>query len=434
MALIETNGGGYITIGSFAGGYPELLTTGDRLTTVDPGVPLREYSAKPTDPLKLWKTQPSLRKVVSFIAREIAQIPWHAYQRVGDHDRRRQQSSPAERIMAQPAPLVDGYQLITALVTDLCMYDVCCAVYLDRELVRIPPSLLRIRSDVIGRVVDIWIEPGKDHDDVEITDLPKIMTWGWHPTRAGGVSPMHTLAGILHEQIASVEWRTQQWAQTPKMSGYLTRPSGAPRLSGDQRDKLQKLMGDWKSAKAGGTPIFEHGMEFKSLTGISPADAKDIQGRQLTDAEVASAFHIQPELVGARAGNFSNIDAFRQMLFGPTLGPLISQLQQAVNNGGLLEATDTTEGIYLEVNREAVLNGSLLEQVRYLQSATGGPFMLRAEARGRLNLPFIDGTDELIVPLNVEEGGQASPTDTGDQNLGGENADPSAREDTQTIT
>jgi hypothetical protein len=47
--------------------------------------------------------------------------------------------------------------------------------------------------------------------------------------------------------------------------------------------------------------------------------------------------------------------------------------------------------------------------------------MTRAEARARLNLPHLEGTDELIVPLNVLEGGQASPTDSGSQNRAGAN-------------
>jgi hypothetical protein len=38
--------------------------------------------------------------------------------------------------------------------------------------------------------------------------------------------------------------------------------------------------------------------------------------------------------------------------------------------------------------------------------------MTRNEARARLNLPHLEGADDLIVPLNVTQGGQASPTDS----------------------
>ena len=82
----------------------------------------------------------------------------------------------------------------------------------------------------------------------------------------------------------------------------------------------------------------------------------------------------------------------------------------------MVPSVDSTDGIYAEIDREAAMNGSFAEQATYLQTAVGGPFMSRAEARGRVNLPHVDGTDELIVPLNVTEGGQASPTDSGSQN------------------
>lgn len=58
------------------------------------------------------------------------------------------------------------------------------------------------------------------------------------------------------------------------------------------------------------------------------------------------------------------------------------------------------------------LTASFEEQASVLQSSVGGPWMLRNEARARMNLPALPGADELIVPLNVTEGGLASPNDT----------------------
>ena len=42
----------------------------------------------------------------------------------------------------------------------------------------------------------------------------------------------------------------------------------------------------------------------------------------------------------------------------------------------------------------------------------GAPFLSRNEARARLDLPAIEGGDDLITPLNVLTGGLASPRDT----------------------
>jgi HK97 family phage portal protein len=416
MTSLISTAGDAVVIG---GGYPTASTWGDSIRVADPGRPLVEYTAEPTNPLTLWKTQPSLRKVVSYVARQIGMIPWHAYKRVDDTDRQRVSGSPAERILARPSKLRTRTHLIRALVTDLMMFDQCLALYgpKDKALIRIPPALIDTRSDYLGQPYKIIIKAPEGVDDIDVTDWPKIWTDGWHPTKAGGVSPMFTLSAILDEQRKAVDWRTRQWADRPKVAGLLKRPAEAPRWSDENRERFLQAWDRFKAgAVDGSTPILEHGMEYEQFDGISPSDANDIEGRKLTDAEVASAFHIPPELVGAREATFSNVDAFRQMLYGPVLGPVITDLQDAINAGGLLDAVGAGENTYIEANREAVLAGSLLEQARYLQTVTGRPVMTAAEARARMNLPHLEGTDELIVPLNVVEGGQASPTDSGDQN------------------
>jgi hypothetical protein len=48
-------------------------------------------------------------------------------------------------------------------------------------------------------------------------------------------------------------------------------------------------------------------------------------------------------------------------------------------------------------------------RIQALVSASGGPIMLRNESRAKLNLPPIDGGDEIITPLNVIVGEKPSP-------------------------
>jgi phage portal protein BeeE len=431
MSAIIKAAGDVVTIGSFAGGYPTTTTWGTPWISRDAGIPLDQYSPwGVADPLTLWKSQPALRKVVSFAARQIGAMPWHAYRRVSDTDRQRLQKSPAERMLGNPSRFVTGFKLWRDIATDAMIYDLFCVMYLEGSngrrdtLIRIPPRLLEIKSDFLGQVRQIILHPGEGQDNVDLTDAPIALSFGWHPNGGSGVSPMTTLAQILEENRRSIEWRSNQWDNSPKMSGILKRPADAPKWSEERKDRFLKSWRTWRDTPmSGGTPLLEDGMSYETLDGVNPKDAKDIEGRQLTDAEVASAFHIPPELVGAREGNFSNISAFRQMLFGPTLGPLFTELEEAVN-AGLVPFLDSTADLYVEIDREAAINGSFLEQARLLSTAVGGPFMTRAEGRAKLNLPFIEGTDELIVPMNVTEGGQASPQDTGDQNRTGDEENP----------
>jgi len=415
MGVIKTASGDTVTIGSFASGYPRQTTSGATIAAVDPGVPLANYSPVPTDPMHLWKTQPSLRKVVGFAARQIGSVPWQAFQRIDDNDRRRVSDSTAETVFERPSRFRTGYNLFETLAIDAMIYDLFCAVLIDGELVRIPPKRIAIASDWLGRATKITLLTPADMDDIDITDAPMMISWGWSASSAGGVSPMYTLSQILAEARQAVEWRNQLWSRSPKFNGILKHPGSF--RDPQKRERFTQSWRQWRDSEAGGTPILEDGMEYEVLDSFTPRDAKDIEGRILTDAEVASAFHIPPELVGARPGNFSNIAAFRQMLFGPTLGPLFQAMQQAANTG-LVEHLDPRPGVYVEANLQAAMAGSFLEQAQLFQTSVGGPTMTRAEARARMNLRFIEGTDELIVPMNVTEGGLASPNDTGSQNRG----------------
>ena len=408
MSLITTTSGFRAAIARRGGNGPEVFPS------KDPGIPLWNYTAHDADPLTLWKTQPSLRKVVSFAARQVASVAWHAYERVSDTDRQRTSDSPAEQTLGRPGRFTTGYRFWQLITTDAMMYDLYCAVLIDGELLRIPPRYLSIKSDYLGRPAKVILRTSDHLDDIDMTAFPLMIGWGWAPAAAGGVSPLETLSEVLDESRRSVQWRREQWDQSPKFNGILKHPSQFKDDS--KKARFLESFRAWRD-QGGGTPLLENGIEYEEIGGDMPGsrESENVEGRKLTDAEVASAYHIPPELVGAREGNFSNIAAFRQMLFGPTLGPQFKDFRQAIN-AEIVEHLDGRPDVYVEPNLQAAIDGSLVEQAQVLQTMVGGPIMTRAEARSRLNLPFIDGTEELITPMNVTEGGLASPTDTGSQN------------------
>jgi hypothetical protein len=96
------------------------------------------------------------------------------------------------------------------------------------------------------------------------------------------------------------------------------------------------------------------------------------------------------------------------MLYGDNLGPEIERFSQRINKK-LVPLLADARKTYVEFNLQAKLAGSFEEQSALLLGAVGGPYMLRNEARAKLNMPAIDGGDELIVPLNVTPNGDQEP-------------------------
>lgn len=401
--------GDTVTIGDSSLPGVNLRTTwGERIA--DPGIPLSSLvSIGPVNPQLMWKTQPSLRKVVGFIARNVAAVAWKAYQQVADDDRRRISGSPAETALRQPRRFLTGFQLIQRLVIDKCLYDKWGLALVDGTLQRIPPRILVLVSDQLDNIAAVGASTSRGV--VDLSPLPLAVGAGWSSYGAEGVSPLVTLSQILQEQTNAVAWRNAQWDRAPKFSGIITRPKDAPKWESGDRTRF---VGDWqeyRDANAGGTPIFEDGMDYKDLReNTKPSDAQDIAGRMLTDAEVASSYFIAPELVGARPGNFSNIKAWKEMLYGPALGPILTEFGQALN-AEIVPALDGDAGVYGEFDRQSAMNGAFLEQAQLLSTATGRPWMTTSEARAIQNLRHLDEGDELVTPLNVLIGGQASPQD-----------------------
>lgn len=418
---LKAASGATVTIGDFrAAGAAPATTWGEPIRVMDPGVPLSLYNPSDQDPMAIWKEQPSVRKVVGFAARHLAAVPWHVHRRVSDTDRQRLAGGTAETLLNSPARFRSGYNLWETVMVDKLLYDRWAVMYWKGQngerdrLLRIPPKLLVIESDFLGQPTKVLLRnPQAGEPDIDLTDAPIAVSWGWSDQAAGGVSPMTTLRNLLRENKRAIEWREDLWMNGPKVSGVLKHPQS---FKTDQaRDRLVESWGAWRQRQQG-TPILENGIEYQQLDTVTPKDARDIEGRTLTDIEVAGAYYIPPEMVGSREGTMSNIQAFRTMLYGPTLGPYFSDIHQAVNAGLMPYLGGADE--YAEQDRDKASQGSVLERAKVYQVLVGGPVMTRNEARAEMNLPRVEGGDELITPMNVTSGGQANPQDSGTQNEG----------------
>ena len=377
-------------------------------------------------PAQMWETQPHLRTVVSFLARNIAQLGLHSFRRVGE-DRERDRTSPFAATMRRPNADQTAYDLIYSLVGDLSLYDRAYWVVVpDAEAPsgwmfrRLPPSWVSpIARDVFGakayRVVS------SQGSTVDVSADQVIAFTGYHPSSPRKGSPtVEALKGTLEEQIEASKYRRQVWKRGGRVSAVIERPVGAPKWSPEAMGQFRE---DWYSKytgagpKAGGTPILEDGMTLKRID-FNAQEQQFVEAAKLSFATVASAFHVNPTMVGILDNaNYSNVREFRRMLYGDTLGPLIAQIEDRINTFLLPLLGMDAASYYAEFNIAEKLQGSFEEQAQVMQTLVGAPLMSRNEGRAKFNLPAIDGGDGLVTPLNVLIGSQASPTDSGSQNL-----------------
>ncbi|MEU6768517.1 phage portal protein [Streptomyces sp. NPDC046853] len=362
----------------------------------------------------LYRKQAQIRTVVSFLARNIAQLGLHTYRRVSDTDRERLTDHPLAQILAAPGAKLSRYRLIERLVSDIGIYDVAFWVKVRQDdgqllgVIPVPPSRMEIRGDN-------WLEPEQfvvhgSRGELKLDPEQVVHFHGYDPDDLReGSSPIEALRSLLAEEFEAQRAREQMWRNGGRLSGVLKRPADAPSWAPEARSRFRE---GWRSyTQGGGTPILEDGMSYEQLA-IDPDKAQYIEGRKLTREEVAAAYHIPLPMVGILDNaTFSNIKEQHQHLYQDTLGPWLQMIQEEIGLQLLPDLPDS-DGVYVEFNLQEKLRGSFEEQAAQLQTAVGAPWLLRNEARARMNLPALDGGDELITPLNVLVGDMASPTDT----------------------
>lgn len=383
--------------------------------------------------VQMWETQPHFRTVVSFLARNIAQLGLHVFERDGE-ERGRDRDS----VLAQAIGDVDGnmttFELVFSLVGDLALYD--RAYWLVVRNTDFPSGWM------IRRLPPTWVEPVmanawdvkeyrvymRADGGAERISPDRVLAFpGYHPGAMRGASPtVDALRETLQEQVEAAKYRSQVWKRGGRVSSVLERPAIAPQWSDGAREAFRE---DWyakytgRGSKAGGTPILEDGMTLKRID-FNAQEQQYVEAAKLSLQTVAAAFHVNPTMIGQNEGaTYSNVREFRKMLYGDTLGPLVAQVEARINRFLVPMLGMDRRRFFVEFNIEEKLQGNFEEQAAALSASVGLPYMTRNEARASRNLPSIEGGDDLGVPLNYLIGGQM-PSQAGSQNrVTGENND-----------
>ena len=372
-------------------------------------------------PAEVWRTQPHLRTVVTFVARNVAQCAPQTFLRVDETDRQRLRDGNLALTLKRPNANTTLYELVFGLVADLALHDVAYLHFTKDSnapsgwsLYRLPPTWVTPQGGDAFAFSSYQVQVNGGVSKVHLPAASVIDFHGWNPTDTRrGSSPVSALKAILAEQMMAVAHRQQVWQRGGRISSVITRPADKT-WSPEARESFRK---DWNSkftgdgSQVGGTPILEDGMTISKLD-FNAHEQQFVEAAKLALATVAGVYHVNPTMLGDNTGaTYSNVREFRKMLYGDTLGPIISQLEDRLNTF-LVPVLDQRPGVYVEFNIAEKLQGNFEEQAAALSSSVGAPYMLRSEARARMNLPSIPDADTLVVPLNVLVGGQASPRDS----------------------
>lgn len=368
----------------------------------------------------MYRTQPALRSVISFLADNVAGLPLKCYVRQPDGGRVRDRESSLALLLQHPNSWSTGHELIRATVSEYLLHD--SAIWLvvpDRTqsgwTVAVIPSAwatIKTRDGLEADYVKV-VSPYTNEIRIDARDL--LMFNGWSPYGSAVVSPrIDALKDVLREQVNAWNFRNGIWKNQGRVTQWISRPQDTPWGDGAK----ERFAESWKNrfsgndaTDTGGTPLLEDGMRLETVT-FNAREAQWVEATRLSREDVCSVYHVNPGLIyHTDAQTYASAKDNARALYSDTLAPLLDMIEERINSF-LVPKLGLDETHYCEFDLAAKLQGSFEEQAAVMSSAVGAPWMTRNEARAMRNLPLIDGGDELVTPLNVLVGGQASPQDS----------------------
>ena len=381
-------------------------------------------------PAELYRKQPHLRAVISYLADNVADVPLKCYIRASDDSRPRDTNSTFARLIARPSCDMTAFEYVRGITTDLCLFEHALALILPDvdprsstgwQLKYIPWSWVQANSTLDGfnpsgfKVINPYTGGMAEFDASDCVHYYNYDPSGAVPTLFGSGLRIDALRQVLAEQISAWNFRNGVWRNSGQVTQFLTRPVNAAKWEPKDRARFAQ---SWKEKFAGkngtntgGTPMLEDGMELKVVP-FNARESQFVEATQLTREDVAAVYHINPSTIWhSETQTYASAKDNARALYAEALSPIFTLIQQR-NNAVIPAKLGLDESYYCEFDLSKKLAASFEEQASVLQSSAGGPWITRNEARARMNLPAIEGGDELIVPLNVVAGGLASPNDT----------------------
>lgn len=373
---------------------------------------------------ELYRTQDNLRAVIDFLSNSIAQLPLKVYVRNDEAERKRDRESEAALLLWRPNDYMTQYEFIRGLVEEYFVYG---AVYVwvvpsqksasGWDLHIIPTSWIigsEYATPYQPGTIKVYSKTGGQAVDIPETEFIQFRTYS--PGHPGGyLSPISALRQTLLEQVEAGKFRRQLWRSSGRLNAQIIRPKDVAPWTEEQRIKFaEAFRSAWGAggSKAGSIPLMEDGMEIKPFQ-TSFKESEWSQSVILSRESVAAAYGINPSLIWhSNTQTYASSKDNARALYAECLGPVIQMIQQRIN-AFLLPMIGADSNIYCEFDIEEKLKWSFEERASILQSAVGGPWLTRDEARAELNLPALpDGQgSQIITPLNVVTGAVAAPND-----------------------
>jgi HK97 family phage portal protein len=171
--------------------------------------------------------------------------------------------------------------------------------------------------------------------------------------------------------------------------------------------------------------LLDQGMTFETVKMLTLQDADAARLKEQTTNRICALFGVPPQMLGLATGKFNNTQTLLDEFYKTSMYPMVINVEQKFKQS-LLKGYPN---LAIRFDTKDFLKGAALDQMNFVTAGISAGILSPNEAREYLNIPKVEGADELpalnaanISKLNVPVGAKTakidpipgtSPTDTG---------------------
>lgn len=213
-----------------------------------------------------------------------------------------------------------------------------------------------------------------------------------------GQSPL--LRYIMEHALAAQSFGLNFLKNGGRPSGYIEHKTKRPA----SEEIVQKYKSDWQAEyggpeNAGKTPVLWDGSIYHTIS-VPPDEAQLLETAKRLTGDIAGAIYGVPlNLLGqpSETATYASAEQFAIDFVKHTIRPQSVRYEQAINKSLL----GSQPNVYCELDLDGLQRGDSQAQASYFSTLTQNGIMSRNEARRKLNLPEVQGGDELTVQSNL---------------------------------
>lgn len=227
--------------------------------------------------------------------------------------------------------------------------------------------------------------------------------------------------GILATELVALDQDIDLYANFVMQNG--AKPSGMfvteqvipdakyKEIAGRLKEAWSSMTGSRSTdlSKPGQGMLLDQGMKYQPLDMLTLQDTQTSELKTQTMKRICGLFGVPPAMLGIADQKYNNTQTMMDEFYKATMYPMIINIEQKLN----YHLFKGYPNLCVRFDTKDFLKGAALDQINFAVQGVNAGIMSANEAREYLNMPKIDGHDELISGKKQEPMTGTSPQDTG---------------------